>query len=81
MIEILQLLIKAIQVLVFIRVFLSWVPNSGHSEFGRLVNALTDPIMKPFRFIIPIGNFGGMDLSPIIVIFILELISGLLIRF
>lgn len=37
------------------------------AQFWRMLNQITEPVYKPIRRILP--NLGGIDLSPIIVIF------------
>lgn len=41
--------------------------NPQAANLVRLINKLTDPVMEPVRRFIP--SVGGIDLSPIIVIF------------
>lgn len=73
-----QLLILALQVYTFIiivQVVLSWliafgVINTANPQATRIIDLLskaTDPVMKPVQKIIP--PIGGIDISPIIVIF------------
>lgn len=63
-------------VLIFIRILLSWFPNIdwSNSVFSTL-SQLTDPYLNIFRGIIP--PIGGLDLSAIIAIFALQILSGL----
>lgn len=75
---IVSLLIGIYQFLIFIRVLLSWInvdpyrPRIDHPIVDLLI-AITDPILKPFRRAIPpIG--GAVDISPIVVLFGLEII-------
>ncbi len=54
-------------------VVVSWIaPQSGHPAI-QLVAQLTEPVMSPVRKIMP--SMGGLDLSPIIVFLILNVIS------
>lgn len=73
-----ELLILALNVYTFIiivQVVLSWliafgVINTGNPQANRLIEGLsklTDPVMKPVQKMIP--SIGGIDISPIIVIF------------
>lgn len=43
---------------------------------GRMLDAITAPIYKPIRSILP--NFGGFDFSPLVVILLLQFIDNLL---
>lgn len=54
-------------------VVVSWIaPQSGHPAI-QLVAQITEPVMKPVRSVMP--SMGGLDLSPIIVFLILNVIS------
>ena len=56
---------------IFIRIILSWFMTTGN-RFTRFLMRFTDPILEPFRRLIP--PLGGMiDISPIIVMFLLDL--------
>lgn len=55
----------------------SWLPALRESKFGEILGKIFEPILEPFRKIIP--PLGGMlDLSPIILFIVLWLFqSGL----
>src|SRR5207237_6454145 len=50
---------------IVVRVISSWLPISPYSPWVRWSYQLSEPILAPFRRIIP--NLGGLDISPIIV--------------
>lgn len=75
LIPIILLVIRVIEILVLIRIILSWVMPS-RNEFTDLVYKVTEPLLKPFRFNIPIGGM-YMDLSPIVLFFVLSLLKRL----
>jgi YggT family protein len=58
-------------VALLLRVLLSWV-NVGGGAFTYWIHKLTDPILVPLRRIIP--PFGGLDFTPMIALFLLELL-------
>ncbi len=58
-----------------VRVLSSWFPISPHSVWVRWAYALSEPILKPLRQIIP--NLGMMDITPIIAYFALGLLQNL----
>ncbi len=55
--------------LILIRIVLSWMMIYGN-RWTRLVTNATEPILGPFRRLIP--PFGGFDFSPVIVMFIIQ---------
>ena len=53
-------------------VVVSWIaPGSGHPAI-QLVSQITEPVMRPVRNLMP--SMGGLDLSPIIVFLILNVV-------
>jgi YggT family protein len=66
-------------VVILLRVVLSWFPIQPDSVFAtvyRFVYVVTEPVLGPIRRVMPGVGFGGMglDFSPIIVFFALQLI-------
>lgn len=76
LVSILLLILKIIEVLVFIRIILSWV-MPGRNEFTDLVYNLTEPLLAPFRFKIPLGHM-YLDIAPVILIIVLGLLKRLI---
>lgn len=83
-----ELLLLATNVYTFViiaNVVISWliafgVLNTNNPQAGRLVeglNRLTEPVMAPIRRFIP--SIGGIDISPIIVIFGIMLLQRIII--
>ncbi|NPA90040.1 MAG: YggT family protein [Chloroflexi bacterium] len=65
---------------IIIRVLLSWIPGvPWHHPLVRLLRSITDPLLEPARRLIP--PIGMLDISPIVVIIVLELVHEFLIRF
>ncbi|PSB32695.1 YggT family protein [Chlorogloea sp. CCALA 695] len=61
--------------LLFVRILLTWFPNiSFYDQPFATLAQLTDPYLNLFRSIIP--PLGGMDLSPMLAIIILQLLGG-----
>ncbi len=63
----------------FVRIVLSWFPISPWSLAGRVTRvlaAVTDPILVPVRRVLPPLRVGsaGLDLSPLVVLFALQII-------
>jgi len=58
---------------IIIRVIMSWVTSLQQSPVVEIVFLITEPIMKPFRRFIP--TIAGFDLSPILILVLLQMIS------
>jgi YggT family protein len=74
--DILQVLGIVFQILTFIvliRVLISWIPGLNlYHPLVRLIRAIADPILAPFRGLLP--SFGGMlDISPVLAFIVLQL--------
>jgi YggT family protein len=61
-------------VLLIVRILLSWFPNIDWSNpIFATISQLTDPYLNLFRSIIP--PVGGLDLSAILAIFAIQILS------
>ncbi len=61
-----------------VRVISSWLPISPYSGWIRWSYALSEPILAPLRRIVP--NLGGLDITPILAYFLLNIIESVLFR-
>lgn len=57
-------------------IILSWVAPGAHHPAAQLLHQLVEPVMAPFRRLMP--NMGGLDLSPILVFLVINVIQVLL---
>lgn len=57
----------------FARILLSWFRLSGDNAITRFVYDMTEPVMRPFRQILP--PVGGLDLSPLLLFALLGVIQ------
>lgn len=68
-----DLLFTVLSLAILARVLLSWIPNlSPSNPLVRILQQITDPILEPARRIIP--PLGGLDISPIVVLLVLDFI-------
>ncbi len=67
-----------LQMLIIIRVILSWIPHDPYNQIIQLLYQLTDIILKPLRDILPLQS-AGIDFTPIIAFFLLGFIKKILI--
>jgi len=60
------LIYYALVALVLVNVILSWIPSSQWHPLGRFFLKITDPLLKPFRRLLPPVNFptATVDFSP-----------------
>lgn len=55
---------------ILIRIILSWVAPNNYNPIVALLNSLAEPVLRPFRRLIP--PIGGLDISPIFAIVLLQ---------
>lgn len=79
MINVLFYLFRVIEILLFIRIVFSWMQIDDQNSFTRLVCTMIDPILAPIRAMIPSAM--GFDLSPLILILLLNMLTRLLTGF
>jgi YggT family protein len=65
--------VSVLLLLIIVRIVSSWVPFIRENRFMWTVFSLTEPIMAPFRQIIP--PIGMFDLSPIVLIFLMNIVK------
>lgn len=75
--ELIGLLLTVYFWLVLIHVILSWVGNRPNHPAIDLVNRLVQPVLRPWRRLLP--ALGGFDLSPMLFILLLMLARILLV--
>lgn len=73
-IETLRLMLHLLFGIVIVSAVLSWV--NPYAPLAPLFNALALPFLAPFRRFIP--PIGGLDLSPVVLILVIQLLLGLL---
>jgi YggT family protein len=81
-IEILALFIRAISqllvLLVVVSVILSYFMDPYH-PIRRSINSVVEPMLAPIRRVVPL--IGMLDLSPLILIILLQLLSNIIVSF
>ena len=64
-------------IICLISIFMTWIPGAKFTKFGKVISSIADPYLKVFS-----GRgwlrFGNIDISPILAIGILTLISSIL---
>lgn len=79
----LQALLLIYTILIIIRVLMSWIPNIPENPAIRGIFGFIEDVTEPYlalwrRMIPPIG--GGLDITPIIAILVLQIVGGILIN-
>jgi YggT family protein len=66
----------ALTVLIIARIAVSWIGLSPWHPVVRWLRIIVDPILAPFRRILP--TFGGIDFSPILAIVVIYFVAQIL---
>ena len=67
-----------IRIAILVRVVSSWLPVSPYSPWIRWSYAVSEPILKPLRQVIP--SMGPIDITPIIAYFLIGFLQGAVLR-
>lgn len=77
-------ILTLIQWLVIIAAVLSWVNPDPQNPIVQFLYRMTEPLLRPFRKILPPQRTGGIDFSPLLlillIIFVKTFLSRLLLR-
>ena len=79
-IEVIFAILSIIQWTVIIAALISWVNPDPRNPIVQFLYKTTDPILRPFRKILPPRRTGGIDFSPILVILAIIFIKTFLAR-
>ena len=68
--------LEVLTLIVVVRVIISWIPGlNPYHPLVRVIRAIADPILAPFRGLLP--SFGGMlDISPLLALIVLEVLAN-----
>lgn len=75
LVSFIDLFVLVFNVLVLIRVLMSWFNPMPDGGIGGLIFDLTEPVLAPFRRIMP--NNGMFDLTPLAALISLQLLAEL----
>ena len=75
------IMIGVLQMAMFVRAILSWIPGADENKFGDFLYALTEPFIAPVRAIldrIPLFQGFPLDMSFFFTFILLSILSTLL---
>ena len=79
LIQTLLIVIQLFSFILFLRIMLTWIPSESVIKITLFLGEITDPILRPFQKIIP--PIAGLDLSPLLLFFLLNIFSDYLSSF
>jgi len=67
---------------ILVRALLSWVSPDPYNPIVRFLTLVTEPVLRPFRRLLPPHRTGGLDLSPLVVLLLIQFVrNGLVYSF
>jgi YggT family protein len=75
-VDVLQFLLILFEILIFVRILMSWLPIDRNGSFARVLFSLTEPILEPIRNLLP--QTGMFDFSPMVVLLLIFVLQQML---
>lgn len=75
--SVIEVVLDAAFYVMIIMAILSWIPNANPMLYGLLMQ-ITTPLLMPIRKWVPL--LGGMDLSPVVVLIVIQVVEMLLVN-
>ena len=75
--QLINLIAQAITLLMLAYAILSWVANPWN-QIRLFVDRISEPLLAPIRKVVPL--VGMVDISPLVLILLVQLLSGILIK-
>lgn len=76
MAQVIHAILVTLQIIIFVDVILSWVRTDPYAFPRNFTRQITEPLYTPIRAILDPQKMGGLDLSPMIIIILLNSLSG-----
>lgn len=78
LISVVNLVFQIYLLIVIGRILISWVNPDPYNPIVRFLQNATDPVLSRIRRVLPL-QFGAFDLTPIVLVFALQIIQKLLV--
>jgi len=79
LVSVIELVILSLNLFFFailIRIVLSWIAPNSYNPITALLTTLSEPVLRPFRRVVP--SIGGLDISPVFALVLLQALVILL---
>lgn len=71
-----SLILSLLTYAIIARAILSWIRPDPRNVFVQIIAKITDPVLRPLERVIP--PLGGIDITPLVAILLIQLVRGLL---
>lgn len=75
--SLLQIVLGLLQLytwVIIIRAVISWVSPDPYNPIVRTLVVITEPVLRPLRRLVPPHKLGGVDLSPLLAILLIQFV-------
>ena len=75
MLGLINLLMNVLHIYSFIIIaaaLITWVQPNPYNPIVRFLRRVTEPVLRPVRGLVPPEKLGGLDISPLIVLVVIE---------
>jgi YggT family protein len=80
LIPILMLVLTGLKILIFVDFALSWIMPKKEDFPRSWTTTITDPLYAPIRAVLRPDKMGGFDLSPMVVLILIQVMQGMIAR-
>ncbi|MFN7942113.1 MAG: YggT family protein [Thermoanaerobaculia bacterium] len=80
--SLLNLLLGALDLyswVIIIRALISWVSPDPYNPIVQILVKLTEPVLRPLRKLVPPRKLGGIDLSPLLALLVIQFVKNFLL--
>ncbi|MEP6769117.1 MAG: YggT family protein [Acidobacteriota bacterium] len=80
LLEIVIQILNIIKWIVIIAAVISWVSPDPRNPIVQMLYRFTEPLLRPFRKLLPPARTGGIDFSPLLLILLIQFVQVFLAR-
>lgn len=80
LVEVISTLLSLYMWVVIISALITWVNPDPYNPIVRFLRSVTEPVFAKVRQFLPFVNIGGFDLSPIVVLVVIQILNNILVR-
>lgn len=74
LVRLLVTLLDLYSLVIIIRALISWVSPDPYNPIVQILYRLTEPLLRPLRRLLPPHRLGGLDLSPMLALLLVQLV-------
>ena len=80
MLDLIFMLLRLYTWVIVASALITWVSLDPRNPIVKILHQITEPVLAPARRLLPPWKTGGLDFSPLIVIFAIQLVEWVLPR-